>query len=49
MLRQAITRTDDEFFHRAVYKISVKYGKTLILSKCISLFLLQYLAELLNV
>ena len=27
-LRQSIIRTDDEFFHRACYKLSVTFGKT---------------------
>ena len=45
---QTITRTDDEFFHRAFYKLSATFGKTFF-GKHISLFLLWYVAELLNV
>ena len=42
-LRQAITRTDDEFFHRAFYKLSMTFGKTFLAN--MSLFLQWYVAE----
>ena len=42
-MRQAITRTNDMFFQRALYKLSVKFGKSFFLSKYILFFLQQYI------
>ena len=48
-IHQAITKTNDMFFQRPFYKLSLKFGTSFFSSKSILFFLQQYITESLMV